>query len=145
MGDVSFLVSLLGCSRSTQERWRIYLPSTHHSEGRSKMRKRILVLLMGAMMLTMLSAAPAFAHHCANVSKKGGSGSIGTINVATGEETFTKQNGGFITFTDGATFSYDVFLHGTRPEGAMAAGPGGDSECDGVGIDDAFACLGVDE
>jgi hypothetical protein len=109
------------------------------------LRTKLLVILAATMMVAMSVASPAFAHHCANVSKKSGSGSIGTVNVATGEETFTKQNGGFITVTDGSTFSYDVFLHGTRPDGAMAAGPGGASECDGVGIDDAFACLGIDE
>ncbi len=109
------------------------------------LRTKLLVILAATMMVAMSVASPAFAHHCANVSKNGGAGSIGTINVATGEETFTKQNGGFITVTDGSTFSYDIFVHGTRPDGAMAAGPGGDSECDGVGIDDAFACLGIDE
>ena len=110
------------------------------------LRKRLTVFLAAAMMMMVMSAAPAFANHCANVSKKSGAGSIGTVNVNDpGEPTFDKQNGGFITVTDGATFSYDVFLHGTRPEGAMAAGPGGASECDGVGIDDAFACLGIDE
>ena len=113
------------------------------------LRKRLTVFLAAAMTLTMMSAAPAFAHHCANVSKKPGAGSIGTFNADTGEETTTKDNGGFVTVTgtreDGSTFSYDIFVHGTRPDGAMAAGPGGNSECDGVGIDDAFACLGIDE
>ena len=110
------------------------------------LRTKLLVILAATMMVAMSVASPAFAHHCANVSKNGGAGSIGTVNVTDpGEPTFDKQNGGFITVTDGATFSYDVFLHGTRPEGAMAAGPGGASECDGVGIDDAFACLGIDE
>ena len=109
------------------------------------LRKRLTVFLAAAMMLTMMSAAPAFAHHCFNANKKDGAGSIGTVNIATGEETFTKEHGGFVTITDGSTFSYDVFANRTLPDGAMAAGPEGDSECDGRGIDDAFACEGIDE
>ena len=113
------------------------------------LRNRLTVFLAAAMIMMVMSAAPAFAHHCANVSKNSGAGSIGTFNTDTGEETFTKANGGFITvfgtLEDGSTFSYDVFVHGTRPDGAMAAGPGGASECDGVGIDDALDCLGIPE
>jgi len=111
------------------------------------LRKRLTVFLAAAMTLTMMSAAPAFAHHCTNVSKNPGAGSIGTYNVAT--DTFTPARehggGGFVTITDGSTFSYDVFANRTLPEGAMKAGPQGDSECDGVGIDDALACLGIEE
>ena len=107
------------------------------------LRKRLTVLLAAAMMLTLLAAAPALAHHCTNVSKQAGAGSIGTYNVAT--ETFTpaQPGGGFITITDGATFSYDVYLHQTLPEGALAAGPGGDDQCDGQAVDNALACLGI--
>ena len=113
------------------------------------LRTRLMVLVASAMVLTMMVAAPAFAFHCTPVNKKAGAGSIGTVNVDTGEETITKKNGGFITVTgereDGSTFSYDVFAHRTLPDGAMAAGPEGDSECDGRGIDDALACEGIDE
>jgi hypothetical protein len=113
------------------------------------LRKKLAVLLAATMMLVMLGASPAFAFHCANVAKKAGAGTTGTFNADTGEFTPAKKNGGFITVTgtseDGSTFSYDVFAHGVRPDGAMAAGPDGDSECDGVGIDDAFACEGVEE
>jgi hypothetical protein len=113
------------------------------------LRSKLLVFLVTAMMLTIMAAAPAFAHYCTNVNKKAGAGSIGTVNVDTGEETITKKNGGFVTVTgtreDGSTFSYDVFAHRTLPDGAMAAGPEGDSECDGRGIDNALACEGIDE
>lgn len=109
-------------------------------------RKRATVLLVAAMMLTMMSAAPAFAHHCTNVSKKDGAGSIGTYNVVLEEfVTPVKKGGAFLTITDGSTFSYDVYQHRTLPEGAMAAGPGGDDECDGQAIDDALVCLGIGE
>jgi hypothetical protein len=115
------------------------------------LRKKLAVLLAATMTMVMLGASPAFAFHCANVAKKPGAGTTGTFNADTGEFTPTKEKGGggFITVTgtseDGSTFSYDVFAHGVRPDGAMAAGPEGDSECDGVGIDDALACEGVDE
>ncbi len=107
-----------------------------------------MVLLVLSMMMTLLVAAPAFAHYCTNVSKKAGAGSIGTYNVAT--DTFTpakklngkESNGGFITITDGV-HTYDVFNHNLLPEGARAAGPGGDDLCDGRGVDDALACLGI--
>jgi len=110
------------------------------------LRKRLTVFLAAAMMMMVMSAAPAFAHHCTNVNKQAGAGSIGTVDISVpeGEPTFTKANGAFITITDDSTFSYDVFYHRTLPEGAMASGPG-DSECDGRGIDDALACLGIDE
>ena len=112
-------------------------------------RTKFLVILAATMMVAMSVASPAFAHHCTNANKKAGAGSAGTVNISTGEETFTKKNGGFITVTgereDGSTFSYDVFAHRTLPDGAMAAGPEGDNECDGRGIDDAFACEGVEE
>lgn len=109
------------------------------------LRKRLTIFVVAAMVLTMMVAAPAFAHQCTNVSKKSGAGSIGTYNVVT--ETFTpsKSGGGaFITFTDGSTFSYDVYLHDTLPEGALAAGPGGDDECDGKAVDNALVCLGIE-
>ena len=114
------------------------------------LRTKLLVILAATMMVAMSVASPAFAHHCTNPNKKAGAGSIGTVDISDpeGEPTFTKKNGGFITITgereDGSTFSYDVFAHRTLPEGAMASGPG-DSECDGRGIDDALACLGIEE
>ena len=112
------------------------------------LRKRLPVFLVAVMMLTVMAAAPAFAHYCTNVSKKAGAGSIGTYNVVTESFTPAKKpapngsNGGFMTFTDGS-FSYDVYLHQTLPEGALAAGPGGDDQCDGQAVDSALACLGI--
>ena len=109
------------------------------------LRMRLTVFLAAAMMLTIMATAPAFVHQCANVSKKAGAGSIGTYNVATENFTPSKRGGGaFITITDGSTFSYDVYLHNTLPEGAMAAGPGGDDECDGKAVDNALVCLGIE-
>jgi hypothetical protein len=58
--------------------------------------------------------------------------------------------GGFFTVTwvdpGGVTIRVtDVFSHGLRPDGALMSGPDGTSECDGVGIDDVFDCLGIIE
>jgi hypothetical protein len=58
--------------------------------------------------------------------------------------------GGFFTVTwvrpDGSTIRVDdVFSHDLLPEGALMSGPGGTSECDHVGIDDTFSCLGIVE
>ncbi len=93
-----------------------------------------------------MGSGHALAHYCSNVSKQAGAGSIGTYNVVTESFTPAKQGGGaFITVTDGQTFSYDVYRHDTLPEGALAAGPGGDDQCDGQGIDNALACLGISE
>lgn len=111
-------------------------------------RKRILMAMTLALLLTVFVTTTAFAHICTNQEKKDGAGSIGTYNIVT--ETFepnkklnaTMSNGGFITITDGE-FSYDIFAHQLLPDGALSAGPGGDDQCDGVGIDSAFACLGI--
>jgi hypothetical protein len=103
------------------------------------LRNRLTVFLAAAMMMVM-SAAPAFAHHCTNVSKNSGAGSVGTFNTSTNTFTPTKDHGGFVTITDGSTFSYDVFISGTRPDGAMASGPDGANRCDGRGIDDLEVC-----
>ena len=106
---------------------------------------RITSAVCAVVVAVSLSASPAFAHYCTNANKKAGAGSIGTYNVVT--ETFTpakKGGGGFVTFTDG-TFSYDLYNNNTLPEGALAAGPGGDDQCDGRGVDNALVCLGISE
>lgn len=107
---------------------------------------RILTATAATALALVVGTAPALAHYCSNVSKQQGAGSIGTYNVVT--ETFTpakKGGGAFITVTDGQSFSYDVYRHHTLPEGALAAGPGGDDQCDGQAIDSTFACLGISE
>jgi len=106
-------------------------------------RRRFLVATLFALMLTAFVATSAFAHYCTNANKQDGAGSIGTYNVVT--ETFepNQPNGGFLTVTDGATFSVDIYSHQLLPQGALAAGPGGDDQCDGLGIDSFLACIGV--
>jgi hypothetical protein len=113
-------------------------------------KRRLLTATVFALLLTVFVTTSAFAHYCTNANKKDGAGSVGIYNVVT--ETFepSKQfineahpNGGFVTLTDGATFWYDVYLHQTLPVGALAAGPGGDDQCDGLGVDNFLVCIGA--
>ena len=108
-------------------------------------RKRLLRATLFALIMAAFVATSAFAHYCTNPNKHDGAGSIGTYNVVT--ETFepNQPNGGFLTVTDGATFSVDIYAHQLLPAGALAAGPGGDDQCDGLGVDSFLACIGVAE
>lgn len=111
-------------------------------------KRRLLMATMFALMLTVFVTTSAFAHICTNASKRDGAGSVGTYNVVT--ETFESAkrlneahpNGGFVTFTDGIN-SFDIYMHQTLPAGALAAGPGGDDQCDGLGVDNFLACIGA--
>jgi len=125
------------------------------------MRRGLILIATALVALTAASSALAF--HCTVVKKPTGSGSAGTITVRVNDDnTVTplsatlnvapngNPEGGFFTITwvrpDGSTISVnDVFSHGVRPDGALMSGPGGTSECDGVGIDDVFNCLGIEE
>jgi hypothetical protein len=110
---------------------------------------RLALAVTSAVVLALFATTAAFAHACYPADKAPGAGSIGVFNIATG--TFTPStnnpgnfnNGGFVTFTDGASFSYDLFLHQYLPAGALAAGPDGDNVCDGRGVDEALTCLGI--
>jgi hypothetical protein len=116
------------------------------------MRKRLCLAAVSVGVLA-LSAAPAFATHCAVVNKPAGAGSAGTVtlDVVNGVVLSSDLNtnpaghirGGFLSVTavlpDGTVVgSGDVFKH-DLPDGAHNSGPG-DSECDGVGIDDLAEC-----
>lgn len=112
-------------------------------------KRRLLTATMFALLLTVFVTTSAFAHICTNANKQEGAGSVGTYNVVT--ETFepakraneAHPNGGFVTFTDGATFWVDIYIHQLLPAGALAAGPGGDDQCDGKGVDLFLACIGA--
>ena len=116
------------------------------------MRKALFVIALSFAVLA-LSAGQALATHCSPVNKPSGAGSAGTatVNVVTDEFTPTNLNvnpaghlrGGFISVTavlpDGTVVGGgDVFTR-DLPDGAHNSGPG-DSECDGVGIDDISEC-----
>lgn len=103
-----------------------------------------------ALLIAIMATSVVSAHYCTNPQKPTGAGSIGVVNIATDEAEFTKRNGGFITLTDGAGITVDLFIHAQEkhnfalPAGALNSGPG-DSQCDGKGIDNALVCFGVDE
>jgi hypothetical protein len=118
-------------------------------------RKRLCVSMLAVATLA-LSAAPAFAFHCSVVKKPAGAGSAGTVtlDVVNGEIVSSDLNlnpaghiqGAFASVTavlpDGTVVGGgDVFWHKDLPDGAHSSGPG-DSECDGVGIDDLAECSG---
>ena len=107
-------------------------------------KKQFPIALLLAFILALLMATSAFAHVCTNANKPTGAGSIGTYNIVTEsfEPSNHPKNGGFVTLTDGESFTVDVFLHDVLPDGALAAGPGGDDLCDGVGVDLFLACIG---
>ena len=110
---------------------------------------RLTIAATSAAVLALFVTSAAFAHGCYPADKPAGAGSIGTFNIATGSFTPGKNNpgefnnGGFVTFTDGFSFTYDLFLHQYLPDGALAAGPDGDNLCDGRGVDEALTCLGI--
>lgn len=110
-----------------------------------------VAFLAGVMVLLMTATALAFS--CNPVNKPIGSGVAGTATLDVVTETFTftgadlnpagKMKGNFITVSvvSGVVLldEVDIFGHKDLPDGAHNSGPG-DSECDGVGIDDAAAC-----
>jgi hypothetical protein len=118
--------------------------------------RRFVAVAVASTAITGLTASQAFGFHCFVAKKPAGAGSAGSATIEVTTETFTpgddlrvnpagKTQGAFITLT--ATFqgepigTFDVFAHGDLPEGAHNSGPG-DNECDGIGVDDAIACLG---
>lgn len=116
--------------------------------------RRLLISTTLVALLALLVTTSAFAHLCTNPNKPTGAGSIGTYNILTGEfvpgphfnaYNMNHVNGGFVTITDGASFTVDVFANTLLPEGALDAGPGDDNYCDGIGIDLFLACIGAVE
>jgi hypothetical protein len=114
---------------------------------------RALVVVGVLAAVLALGAAPAIATSCSPVNKPLGAGSAGTatVDVVTGQFTPVdlnlnpagKPRGGFISVTPLANGTpvgptADVF-NKDLPDGAHNSGPG-DSECDGVGIDDLAEC-----
>ncbi len=128
------------------------------------MRRRILTL-SAAVLLALSAAGPAAAFHCFVVKKPVGAGSAATLtfDVTSGVEpdfgslpfnpNSGRVQGGFISLRLIATTpagvqelgTWDLFFQNTVGGNAHASGPAGASECDGVGLDDLLACLGIDE
>ena len=118
-----------------------------------KLFRRTFSVAVLAGVMVLLMAAQALAFSCTPVNKPIGSGVAGTATFDVLTETFTftggefnpagKMKGNFITVSvvAGTTVldQVDIFGHKDLPDGAHNSGPG-DSECDGVGIDDAATC-----
>ena len=124
------------------------------------MRHRFVALL-AVTALALSLAGPAAAFHCFVVKKPTGSGSAAAITfdvTSGGEPDFSslpfnpnsgRIQGGFVTLriVAGSTElgTWDLFFQNTVGGKAHASGPAGASECDGVGLDDLLACLGIEE
>ena len=111
-----------------------------------------------AITVSILGAAPAFAHDCFNPNKTTGAGSKGVVTLdATGGESFAptgKGNGGFVTIdanavAPGVVVDVKTFGGNKGPGKDGVAGPGaekaGAKACDGKGIDYIEACFGAGE
>ena len=106
------------------------------------------VLAVAALALAV--AVPASAFDCTVAKKPPRAGSVGVIDINTGEFTPTKKNpgteerphGGFVVLTDGASVNTSTFLH--APQGVMPPVREGGSQanCDGKGLDSIELCLG---
>lgn len=108
----------------------------------------VLALLVGGMVTNA-----AYAFHCSNPNINDNA-LVGVFDIASGTFTPTKSNWGSFD-EESAQFngawvklvfpwgdSFNVFVKGVLPDGAMNAGPG-DNLCDGRGIDDLDACLAM--
>jgi hypothetical protein len=124
------------------------------------MRRRLFAVA-AVTVLALAVAGPASAFHCFVVKKPVGSGSAATLTfdvTSGGEPDFGslpfnpnsgRVQGGFISLrlVAGTTEigTWDILFQNTVGGQAHAAGPAGASECDGVGMEDLLACLGIPE
>jgi hypothetical protein len=127
---------------------------------RGDMRLRLLAVAAAALVgLAVVGQASAF--HCFVAKKPIGSGSAATLTfdvTSGGEPDFgslpfnpnsDRVQGGFVTLRLVAgpveIGTFDILFQNTVGGQAHAAGPDGANECDGVGMDDLLACLGIPE
>jgi hypothetical protein len=127
---------------------------------RGEMRLKLLVV-SGVAVLSLAVVGQASAFHCFVVKKPIGAGSAAslTFDVTSGGEpdfgslpfnpNSGRVQGGFITLRLVAgpveIGTWDILFQNTVGGQAHAAGPDGANECDGVGMDDLLACLGIPE
>ena len=120
-----------------------------------------LVAVSAVAVLALAAVGQASAFHCFVVKKPIGSGSAATLTfdvTSGGEPDFGslpfnpnsgRVQGGFITLRLVAGSvelgTWDILFQNTVGGQAHAAGPDGANECDGVGMDDLLACLGIPE
>ena len=113
------------------------------------MFRRTLALTC-AVALALAAVAPAYAFDCSVAKKPPRAGSVGVVDITTGEFTPTKSNpgtedkphGGFVVLTDGENVNTSTFLH--APEGVLPPSREGGSQynCDGKGLDSLEVCFG---
>jgi hypothetical protein len=126
------------------------------------MRRRAIALF-AVVALALGTAGQAAAFHCFVAKKPIGAGSAATIDfdVVTdpdGEPDFDtlpfnpfsdRVVGAWVTLHITAAGqevgTWDLLFQNTVGGKAHAAGPNGADECDGVGMDDLLACLGIEE
>jgi hypothetical protein len=127
---------------------------------RGEMRLRVFAVA-AVTLLALALAGQASAFHCFVVKKPIGSGSASTLTfdvTSGGEPDFGsvpvnpnsgRVQGGFVSLRLVAGSieigTWDILFQNTVGGQAHAAGPDGASECDGVGMDDLLACLGIPE
>jgi hypothetical protein len=109
-----------------------------------------LSALSGAVLLALALAVPAQAFDCTVAKKPPRAGSVGVVDITTGEFTPTKSNpgteekphGGFVVLTDGDEITTSTFLH--APQGVLPPVREGGSQnnCDGKGLESLEQCLG---
>jgi hypothetical protein len=108
-----------------------------------------MLALLGATMLALVVAVPAFGFDCSVAKRPPTAGAVGIVDVTTDEFTPLKPNpgtdehphGGFIALTDGE-ITFSTFLH--APGGVLppvrSGGP--QDNCDGKGLDSLEECFG---
>jgi len=123
--------------------------------------RRSFIAFLAVLVLALATAGQAAAFHCFVVKKPTGAGSAAslTFDVTSGGEpdfgslpfnpNSERIQGGFISLTLFAgpveLGTWDLLFQNTVGGQAHAAGPAGADECDGVGMDDLLACLGIEE
>jgi len=116
-----------------------------------KTKSRFVIAVVVALMAAALMANVALAFECTNPNLND-KALIGEFDIAT--ETFTpykanwgsleafKFHGAWVKLIFPWGQSFNVFVHGVLPDGALDSGPG-ENGCDGKGIDDIEACLAM--
>jgi hypothetical protein len=115
--------------------------------------RKIVAGLFSAVLLAV-TAGQAAAHSCSPVNKPEGAGANAgteTVNLDTGQVAIDfntnpagHATGGFLSVTvlaGGVVVDTANTFKNDLPDGAHNSGPG-DSECDGIGIDDLAECGG---
>ena len=111
-------------------------------------RRLVLSLVLGLMMAALMTNV-ALAFECTNPNINDNA-VVGTFDADTGVFTPNKPNWGGFEKVHGAWVkivfpwgqSFNIFVHGVLPDGALDSGPG-ENGCDGKGIDDIEACLAM--